>query len=122
MQITDEMTKWIKELSETKGYICHGLVNYQKGVSAVNEESDPSDPANFFPQQCTTILKTLGTSLNNLDGGIPDKLIVEASKMTMIIFPVNDTYFCGVGLTPGTETAGAIKKLTELRAAFSKAL
>jgi len=122
MKPTDEMVKIIGEISATKGYICHGLVNYQKGVSAVNEDSDPSDQANFFPQQCTAIMKALGNSLTNLNGGAPDKLVVEASNMTMMIYPVNDTYFCGVGLEPGTETDDASKKLAELREAFSKAL
>ena len=122
MKLTEEMSKMIEELSATKGYICHGLVNYQKGVSAVNEDSDPNDQSNFFPQQCTAIMKTLGNSLNNLNGGNPDKLMVEASNMTMMIYPVNDTYFCGVGLEPGTETGAASKKLADLREVFRKAL
>lgn len=122
MQITNEMEKIIGELAATKGYICHGLVNYQKGVSAVNEASDPGDPTNFFPQQCTAIMKTLGASLNNLDGGMTDKLVVEATKMTMIIFPVDDTYFCGVGLEPGTDVTDAKEKLANLRAEFQKAI
>jgi len=122
MQVTEEMEKAIEELNKTDGFICHGLVNYRKGVSAINEDSDPSDQANFFPQQCTAIMKTLVTSLNNLQGGNPEKLVVEASNMTMMIYPVNDTYFCGVGLKPGTEIKAAAQKLTALREAFRKAL
>jgi hypothetical protein len=67
-------------------------------------------------------MKALGTSLGNLDGGSPNKLTVEASKMTMMIFPVNETYFCGVGLQPGTPTSAAEKKLETLRTAFRSAL
>ncbi|MGQ9705211.1 MAG: hypothetical protein ACUVS1_11680, partial [Actinomycetota bacterium] len=122
MEVTSEMQAIMDEMSRLPGFICSGLVNYQKGVSAVKEDSDPGDPENFFPQQCTAILKTLGTSLANLDGGVPNKLIVEASKMTMMIFPVNDTYFCGIGLQPGVPTAEAAKKLEALREAFRRAL
>lgn len=122
MKVTKEMQSAIDEIAKVQGYICHGLVNYQKGVSAVNEDSDPNEKSNYFPQQCTAIMKTLGTSLGNLDGGAPNKLTVEASKMTMMIFPVNETYFCGVGLNPGTPTGTAEKKLEALRSAFQSAL
>ncbi len=94
------MQKVIDSLSALPGYICHGLVNYRKGVSALNEDSDPQDEVNYFPQQCSAIIQTLEKSLQNLEGGNPDKLMVESSKMTMMIFIVNDTYFCGVGLSP----------------------
>lgn len=122
MEITKEMQDAIDSLDQVDGFICHGLVNYQKGVSAVKEDSAPDDPDNFFPQQCTAIMQTLGRSLGNLDGGTPDKLKVEASKMTMMIFPVNDTYFCGVGLMPGTPTDKAAERLEALRQAFRSAL
>lgn len=122
MQVTEEMKKAVEQLDKVDGFICHGLVNYKKGVSAVNEDSDPSDQANFFPQQCTAIMKTLGTSLNNLQGGKPESIMVEASNMTMIIYPVNETYFCGVGLKPGYEVTNAKQKLAILREAFKKAL
>ena len=122
MQLTEEMKNAIEELGSLEGFICHGLVNYQKGVSAINEDSAPDDPSNFFPQQCTAIMKTLGTSLSNLNGGKPDKLVVEASNMTMMIYPVNETYFCGVGLQPGFELTAAAQKLTVLREVFKKAL
>lgn len=122
MQLTEEMKTAIEELDKVDGFICHGLVNYQKGVSAINEDSDPMDQTNFFPQQCTAIMKTLVSSLNNLQGGNPQKLVVEASNMTMMIFPVNETYFCGVGLMPGTEVKDATQKLEILREAFRKAL
>ncbi len=122
MKLTEDMKKAIEQLDGVDGFICHGLVNYQKGVSAINEDSDPSDQANYFPQQCTAIMKTLGTSLKNLQGGEPQKLVVEASNMTMMIFPVNDTYFCGVGLMPGTGIETATEKLSVLREAFKKAL
>ena len=66
----------------------------------MSEDSDPSDPSNFFPQQCTNTINTLISSLKNLNGGTPDKLIVESIDMTMLIYLVNDTYFCGIGLEP----------------------
>ena len=122
MKVTKEMQLAIDDIAKVEGYICHGLVNYQKGVSAVNEDSDPKEKSNYFPQQCTAIMKALGTSLGNLDGGSPNKLTIEASKMTMMIFPVNETYFCGVGLKPGTPTGTAEKKLETLRTAFRSAL
>jgi predicted regulator of Ras-like GTPase activity (Roadblock/LC7/MglB family) len=122
MQPTEEMEKAIAQLERVEGWVCNGLVNYRKGVSAINEDSDPEDQSNFFPQQCTAIIKTLESSLNNLQGGKPDKLIVEASNMTMMIYPVDDTYFCGVGLKPGTELKEASQKLTLVREAFKKAL
>ncbi len=118
MQVSEEMQKAIDALSELPGYICHGLVNYRKGVTALNEDSDPQDEMNYFPQQCTAIIQTLEKSLQNLDGGNPDKLLVESSKMTMMIFPVDDTYFCGVGLMPGNPTDEAARRLEDLRAAF----
>ena len=31
----------IEELRSLEGLICHGLVNYQKGFSAINEDSAP---------------------------------------------------------------------------------
>ena len=122
MKISADMQKAIDEITKVQGYICHGLVNYQKGVSAVNEDSDPKEQSNFFPQQCTAIMNTLTNSLGNLNGGSPNKLIVEASKMTMMIFPVNETYFCGVGLQPGISPSAAEQKLETLRTAFSSAL
>ena len=122
MQISEEMQATIERLSGLPGYICHGLVNYQKGVSTLNEDSSPMDEANFSPQQCTAIITTLKNSLANLDGGQPDKLIVEAEKMTMMIYPANDTYFCGVGLQPGTPIDEVAKGLEELRGAFRKQL
>ena len=122
MKINMEMQLAIDDIAKVNGYICHGLVNYKKGVSAVNEDSDPNEQANYFPQQCTAIMKTLVNSLGNLDGGIPKKLIVEASKMTMMIFPVDDTYFCGVGLMPGTPVNIAEQKLETLRSAFLSSL
>ena len=122
MKITKEMQQAVDEIAKAQGYICHGLVNYQKGVSAINEDSDPNEKSNYFPQQCATIMKTLGNSLGNLNGGSPNKLTVEASKITMMIFPVNETYFCGVGFQPGTPTSTAEKKLEALRAAFRSAL
>ncbi|MFA5374543.1 MAG: hypothetical protein WC455_02135 [Dehalococcoidia bacterium] len=122
MKITKEMQQAVDEIAKVQGYICHGLINYQKGVSAINEDSDPNEKSNYFPQQCTAIMKTLGNSLGNLNGGSPNKLTVEASKMTMMIFPVNETYFCGVGLQPGTPTSTAEKKLETLRSAFRSAL
>jgi predicted regulator of Ras-like GTPase activity (Roadblock/LC7/MglB family) len=118
MQLSEEMQKAIDALSGLPGYICHGLVNYRKGVSALNEDSDPQDEANYFPQQCTAIIQTLERSLQNLDGGKPDKLLVESSKMTMMIYPVDDTYFCGVGLMPGHPTDEAARFLEDLRRAF----
>ncbi len=118
MQVSEAMQRSIDALAALPGYICHGLVNYRKGVSALNEDSDPQDEANYFPQQCTAIIQTLEKSLQNLDGGAPDKLMVESSKMTMMIYPVNDTYFCGVGLMPGTPTEDAARILEELRGAF----
>ncbi|MDD5529635.1 MAG: hypothetical protein PHX21_06345 [bacterium] len=122
MKISEEMQQAVTNITKVPGYICHGLVNYQKGVSAVNEDSDPKAESNYFPQQCTAIMKTLGNSLTNLNGGSPNKLIVEASKMTMMIFPVNDTYFCGVGLQPGIPSSSAEKQLEDLRTAFLSAL
>lgn len=122
MKVNAEMQQAINEITKVRGYICHGLVNYQKGVSAINEDSDPKDQSNYFPQQCSAIMKTLITSLGNLDGGSPNKLVVEASKMTMMIMPVNDTYFCGIGLQPGIPASTAERKLKALRAAFVSAL
>jgi predicted regulator of Ras-like GTPase activity (Roadblock/LC7/MglB family) len=118
MKTSNEMQNAVDNLAKMEGYICHGLVNYQKGVSALNEDSDPKDQANFFPQQCTAIIQTLKKSLENLNGGTPNKLLVESSQMTMMIFPVDDTYFCGVGLMPGTPTDEAGRQLENLRAAF----
>jgi len=118
MKVSKEMQNAVEALAGMQGYICHGLVNYQKGVSAVNEESNPQDKANFFPQQCTAIIQTLNKSLKNLDGGTPNKLMVESSQMTMMIFPVDGTYFCGVGLMPGTPTDEAGHRLESLRQAF----
>lgn len=122
MKISAQMQQAINEITKVPGYICHGLVNYQKGVSAISEDSDPKEQSNFFPQQCTAIIKTLNNSLENLNGGLPNKIIVEASKMTMMIFPVNDTYFCGVGLQPGVPPSTAEKQLETLRKAFLAAL
>ena len=122
MKISEEMQQAVTNITKVPGYICHGLVNYQKGVSAANEDSDPKAESNYFPQQCTAIMKTLGNSLTNLNGGSPNKLIVEASKMTMMIFPINDTYFCGVGLQPGIPASSAEKQLEDLRTAFLSAL
>jgi len=122
MQPTEEMKKAIEQLEKVDGWICNGLVNYQKGVSALNEDSDPKDQSNYFPQQCTAIMKTLGASLKNLQGGTPQKLVVEASNMTMMIYTVDDTYFCGVGLKPGTELKEASQKLSLVREAFKKAI
>ena len=122
MKVNAEMQQAINEITNVRGYICHGLVNYQKGVSAVNEDSDPKDQSNYFPQQCSAIMKTLVNSLGNLDGGSPNKLVVEASKMTMMIMPVNDTYFCGVGLQPGIPARSVEQKLEALRSAFLSAL
>jgi predicted regulator of Ras-like GTPase activity (Roadblock/LC7/MglB family) len=122
MKISTEMQKEIDEITKVPGYICYGLVNYQKGVSAVNEDSDPNAQSNYFPQQCTAIMKSLVNSLGNLNGGSPKKLIVEASKMTMMIFPVNEIYFCGVGLQPGIPPSVVEQKLEALRSAFAAAL
>ncbi len=122
MKVSAEMQQAVNELTKVRGYICHGLVNYQKGVSAVNEDSDPKDKANYFPQQCSAIMKSLVNSLGNLDGGSPNKLVVEASKMTMMIMPVNDTYFCGIGLQPGIPASTAERNLEALRSAFLSAL
>jgi len=63
MIISEEMNSAIKRITELDGYKCHGLVNYKKGVSALSEDSDPSDPSNFFPQQCTNIINTLISSI-----------------------------------------------------------
>ncbi|HPC42348.1 MAG TPA: hypothetical protein PLM53_19850 [Spirochaetota bacterium] len=57
-----------------------------------------------------------------LQGGTPQKLVVEASNMTMMIYTVDDTYFCGVGLKPGTELKEASQKLSLVREAFKKAI
>jgi predicted regulator of Ras-like GTPase activity (Roadblock/LC7/MglB family) len=122
MEASKEMQDAVEALSKLHGYICHGLVNYSKGVSALQEHSDPDDQANYFPQQCTAIIRTLKTSLENLKGGTPDKLLVESSQMTMMIYPVDDTYFCGVGLMPGTPTDKASVLLDDLRRAFRNKL
>lgn len=118
MIISPEMDSIIQKMQQLEGYICHGLVNYQLGVSALNESSAPQDESNFFPQQCTAIIKTLITSLGNLDGGYPSKLAVEAENMTMIILLVNDTYFCGLGLQPGIDAATAGSVLTDMKDAI----
>lgn len=122
MDLSREMNKAIQDITDVKGYICHGLVNYQKGVSALQETSDPSNKVNFFPQQCSNIINTLYKSLDNLNGGTPDKIKVESSKMTMLIYLVNDTYFCGIGLQPGVQAGEAEDKLENLRHAFKKHL
>lgn len=122
METSKEMQNAVEALSKLQGYICHGLVNYSKGVSALKEDSDPQDQANFFPQQCTAIIQTLKKSLENLKGGTPNKLLVESSQMTMMIYLVDDTYFCGVGLMPGTPTDKASELLENLRQAFRNKL
>lgn len=122
MDLSEEMNKAIQEIKSISGYICHGLVNYRKGVSALQETSDPSDKSNFFPQQCSNIINTLKQSLDNLNGGTPDKIKVESSNMIMLIYLVNDTYFCGIGLQAGTQTGEAEDKLENLRHAFKKHL
>lgn len=91
MQVSAEMQGVIDALAALPGHIGHGLVNYRKGVSALKEGSDPQDEYNCFPQQCTAIIQTLEKSPKNLDGGTPDKLMVESTKMTMMIFPVDET-------------------------------
>ena len=68
MIISEEMKPVIKRITELKGYKCYGLVNYRKGVSALNENSSPDDQSNYFPKQCTSIINTLIKSLNNLNG------------------------------------------------------
>lgn len=118
MIISEEMKPIIKKITELDGYKCHGLVNYKKGVSALNEDSDPADQSNFFPQQCTSIINTLFSSLKNLNGGTPNKLIVESSNMTMLIAIVNDTYFCGIGLEPNIDYQKASLSLEALRKAI----
>lgn len=118
MVISKEMESIIQKMQQLEGYVCHGLVNYQLGVSALNETSSPQDESNFFPQQCTAIIKTLISSLGNLNGGYPSKLMVEAENMTMIISIVNDTYFCGLGLKPGTDPAIAGSVLADMKDAI----
>lgn len=118
MIISEEMKSAIKTITELDGYKCHGLVNYIKKVSALNEDSDPTDPSNFFPQQCTAIIDSIFSSLKNLNGGIPDKLIVESTNMTMLISLVNDTYFCGIGLEPNIDYKKASFALEVLRKAI----
>lgn len=78
-------------------------------MPAANEGSDPEDPANFQARQCSAIIKTVTDSLANLQGGRPREMIIEAENMTMVMHIVDDTYFCGVGLSPGgyVEKAGA---------------
>lgn len=118
MIISEEMKPVIKIITELEGYKCHGLVNYKKGVSALNEDSDPTDSSNFFPQQCVAIINTLFSSLKNLNGGTPKKLIVESTNMTMLISLVNDTYFCGIGLEPNVDSKKALIALDNLREAI----
>ena len=118
MVISKEMESIIQKMQQLEGYVCHGLVNYQLGVSALNETSSIQDESNFFQQQGTAIIKTLISSLGNLNGGYPSKLMVEAENMTMIISIVNDTYFCGLGLKPGTDPAIAGSVLADMKDAI----
>ncbi len=120
MDISEEMTAIIEQIKKLDGYICHGLVNYQKGVAALRENSSPSDKENYFPQQCSAIVKTITQSLGNLDGGAPQRFVVEAQRMIMIITLVNATYFCGVGLNPGTPVNRAEELLSRLAKAMRK--
>lgn len=120
MDISKEIKAIIEQAQKLDGYICHGLVNYQKGVAALKEDSSPSDKENYFPQQCSAVVNTITQSLRNLDGGTPQRFVVEAERMTMVITIVNATYFCGVGLQPGTPSSKAEELLSRLATAMRK--